>query len=165
MLHSQGPHVRTLLQALEAAPTAQGLAACTRELPPASSLWAVSQVSLSTDRYLADPTPHLLYQLSWLDLRAASSLKTHLLLNCSTFLVWLLQDHVLDGESFAAGWPATTHSSQAIFPWWNSPLVQRKSFSYLKDAETHRSEDFAAHKDRCIKKNNASHYSLRLLLI
>lgn len=86
-------------------------------------LSATLRVSPSPGRHLADPNPDLLSQLPWTDLGAASSPETWLLLSCSASLVWLLQDHVLDGRSVASGWLAATPSSRAILPCWNSPHV------------------------------------------
>lgn len=108
---------------------ARALPAFARELLQTSGLWAMSRVSLNPDTYFADPKPKLLSQLSWLDFGSPSSLEAWLFLNCSAFLVWLLQDPVLEGESTASGRLATAPSSQALFPWWNSPLAQSKPFA------------------------------------
>lgn len=112
---------------------ARALPTFARELLLTSGLWAILRVSLSPEpRYLADPNPDLLSQLSWLDLGSSSSLEIWLFLNYTAFLVWLLQDRVLDGESIASGWLATTPSSWAIFPQWNSPLLQSKPFTRVQ---------------------------------
>lgn len=102
---------------------ARALPAFAREPLLTSGLSATLRVSPSPDRHLADPNPDLLSQLPWTDLGSASSPETWLFLNCTAFLVWLLQDHVLDGGSVASAWLAATPSSRAILPCWNGPRV------------------------------------------
>ena len=126
-------------QPLEPAPGWRSCRCLTRDLPtsarellPAAGLRAVLLASPGTARCLTGPNPDLLSQFSWLVLGSASWLETWLFLNCSAFLVWLLQDCILDDGSVASSWLANTRSCWAIFPWRNRPLVWRKPFTCIQ---------------------------------